>query len=185
MAVWPDTETVSRLEGLPRPASRGVRWTDREHWHITLRFLGDADIEECRTGLDALAWPPAPGVELGPATHLLNPTVLALPASGLAALAATAGQLRISVEPEGRAAEPEGWAAAPEGRAARDRHPFRGHLTLARGRRPGDLGVADVAGYAFEADFIPGEVTLVSSARAPGPGPNRYQVVGAWSLYRP
>jgi len=172
LAVWPDAATASVLESLPRPSCPGVRWTDSAHWHITLRFLGDAsDADECLSAMDGLVMPPAPLVLLGPRTFLLNPTVLVLPATGLDALAAAVRALPVGVSPGA-------WDPA-------DPRPFRGHLTLARGRRPGDLAGAAPAGRALEAGFIPAQVALVSSEREPQGGPNRYELVGAWPLPRP
>jgi len=176
LAVWPDAETVSLLVSLSRPARPGVRWADSEHWHITLRFLGDApDAGKCLSAMDGLVLPHAPLVLLGPRTILLSPTVLAVPAAGLDELAHMIRALPLG--------------AREGGRRPGDSRPFRGHLTLARGRNPGDLAgtalSASLAGGAVDAGFVPSAVTLVSSIRAQGRGSNRYEVVGAWPFRRP
>ena len=39
VAVWPPDDVLDRLAVLPRPEVDGLRWTDQDHWHVTLRFL--------------------------------------------------------------------------------------------------------------------------------------------------
>ena len=41
VALPPDVLEI--IEGLDRPPVEGLRWTDREQWHVTLRFLGAVD----------------------------------------------------------------------------------------------------------------------------------------------
>ena len=159
LAVWPDEQSIERLGGLARPPRPGVRWTDPGHWHVTLAFLGRADPRAALAALDRMG-PGAPVAEvaLGPVTRLLNRTVLVVPASGLDGLAASART-----------------ACADAGLELEDR-PFRGHLTLARGRRPGDL--AGLGGERVSAGFPVNGVDLVESTTVPGGGPNRYDVRG-------
>lgn len=158
LAVWPDRPTVEVLSRLGRPERHGVRWTDPGHWHVTLAFLGAVDAGAAASALDQLDSTPAPTVALGPNTRLLNRTVLMVPASGLDELAGAARS-----------------ACAAAGLELEDR-PFRGHLTLARGRRPGDL--ARLGGEPVEARFQVSSVDLVDSSPVRGGGPNRYEVLG-------
>jgi len=43
VAVVPPGDVLDRLAALRRPPRPGVRWTRREQWHVTLRFLGEVD----------------------------------------------------------------------------------------------------------------------------------------------
>ena len=167
IAVWPDAHTLERLAGLPRPERPGVRWTDAGHWHVTLAFLGRADPVVASRALDQMATTgtEAPAVVLGPATRLLNRTVLVAPVAGLDGLAAVAR------------------AACREAGLALEDRPFRGHLTLARGGRPGDL--AGLGGEPVSARFAVTSADLVASTAVPGRGPNRYDVLGHRRLRTP
>ncbi|MEA2686121.1 MAG: hypothetical protein QOE93_1316, partial [Actinomycetota bacterium] len=40
VAVWPPAPLLDAVAALDRPAVPGLRWTGREQWHVTLRFLG-------------------------------------------------------------------------------------------------------------------------------------------------
>jgi 2'-5' RNA ligase len=120
VAVWPPQDVAELLAALPRPEVRGVRWTTPDQWHVTLRFLGEAEPDAARAALATLD---AAGCEavLGPGVSRLGRGVLAVAVNGLgdvtaAVVEATAG---IGRPPESR--------------------PFRGHITLARlkdGARP-------------------------------------------------
>jgi 2'-5' RNA ligase len=142
-------------------AAEALRWTTRDQWHVTLRFLGEVgDPAPVVAALDTAdvrsteAW-------LGPAARWLGGQVLYLPVAGLDELAA------------GVAA-----ATAALGRPPEDRR-FVGHVTLARLRRPSprhrragrdrsgrDRSVRrrlDLGGAAIEARWVVGEVVLVRS----------------------
>lgn len=145
VAAHPPPEVVERIAALPRPASAGVRWVPPERWHVTLRFLGEADEAGAAAALAGLGAPRATA-RLGPAVSRLGRDVLCLPVAGLddlaaAVVAATAG---VGEPPEPR--------------------PFAGHLTLGRvrGRSCG------LAGTRFAATFEVGEVALVRSVLGPG-----------------
>jgi 2'-5' RNA ligase len=161
VAVWPDAGTLDVLAALPRPVLPGVRWTRPEQWHVTLRFLGDTDAGEAAARVaTASRGLPAVAAVMGPTCTLLGRGVLQAPVTGLDDLAAAVVD-----------------ATADLGRPPRP-GPYHGHLTLARGRRPGDL--RSLAGRPASATWPVGEVTLVSSV--PGPGGSRYDVVGRWAL---
>ena len=59
VAVWPPSGVVDALRPLVVPGEPGVRWVTPEQWHVTLRFLGDADPDEVATALRAAALPAA------------------------------------------------------------------------------------------------------------------------------
>jgi 2'-5' RNA ligase len=86
-----------------------------ENWHVTLRFLGQADPAEVRARLDGTAFPAATA-KLGPAVRRLGRGLVVAPVGGLDELAATV------VEVTGDVGQPV------DGRA------FGGHVTLARVR---------------------------------------------------
>jgi 2'-5' RNA ligase len=155
VAVWPPADVLERLAALPRPDEPGVRWVDPAGWHVTLRFLGDADAGECAAALSGIEAPAsAPMARLGPAVSRLGRSVLCVPCAGLDRLA------EVVVE-----------ATASLGRPP-DPRPFAGHLTLAR---LGARGSCGLAGHRFEASFPVADITLVASE--PRPGGSRYEIL--------
>jgi 2'-5' RNA ligase len=103
VGVWPTEEVCDAIAALPRRA--GVRWTRREQWHVTLRFLGEVDdptewSERIRT---VAAQHPSRTITLGPKTTMLGRENLVVPAAGVDDVAAALGAEK-----------------------------FRGHLTLSR-----------------------------------------------------
>jgi 2'-5' RNA ligase len=164
VAVWPPAEVVDALDKLSRPEQSGVRWTTREQWHVTLRFLGQmVDVDEARRAFARIDVDSVGSVfaEMGPATACLGRGVLHVPVRGLDELA------RATVE-----------ATAGVGRPPEDRS-FRGHLTLARARGGrGDL--RRLRGSPLAASWKVAEVTLVASTlRRDG---SRYEVVTSLPL---
>ena len=59
VAVWPTPAVVEELGALPRPAAPGLRWTTADQWHVTLRFLGDADPGEAADAVSAVVHRPS------------------------------------------------------------------------------------------------------------------------------
>lgn len=147
VCAWPPADVVDLLEQLPRPAEDGVRWVAPATWHVTLRFIGDADVEEVAERLGRAALPAAT-LTLGPAVDLLSDRHLVVPVAGADALASTV-------------------RSATAGIGERDPHRFRGHLTLARA----DRGAADrLTGAPITGRFEVREVALVASdLQAGGP----------------
>jgi 2'-5' RNA ligase len=142
VAVWPPDDVVELLDDVERPRDQGVKWVPIENLHITLRFLGDADVDEVSDRLDHVLLPAATAV-LGPAFDLLGERSLVTPVSGVDDLAAVVQQ---AVRGLG---------------AQRERKRFQGHITvarLARHARP-----VRSAGRPFEASFEVTEVALVAS----------------------
>ena len=160
VAVWPPTEVLDGVEALFRPVEAGGRWTRRDQWHVTLRFLGSADIDEVTSALAGVRHPPVEAV-VGPATELLGEGVLHLPVAGLGSLA------------DGVVAATRDLGRPPEGR------PFLGHLTLARMAGVPREGVLD---QAFSARFAVDAVHLVSSSL--GGDAARYETVATFPLTR-
>lgn len=141
LAVFPPAEVIDRLDGMERGKIDGLRWTNREQWHITLRFLGEAEPQHVEDSLRGFRGS-ACTVCLGPASRRLGSRVLVLPATGLGPLAADVGDATEAI------------GQPPE------RRDFSGHLTLARARKrvPGS-----VVGRPFAAEFPAAELWLVSS----------------------
>lgn len=141
VAVWPPHEVLDAVEALHRPVDAGGRWTRRDQWHVTLRFLGPADPDEVAAALTAIRHDPVEAV-VGPEVGLLGEGVVQLPVAGLDSLAESVVSL-----------------TAGQGRPPEDR-PFFGHLTLARmaGEPP-----AGVLGQALSASFPVDSLALVTS----------------------
>ena len=104
-------------DALPRPDQPGVRWVPPANWHVTLRFLGEAEATDVHARLAGVTLPAATAM-FGPAVRRLGRSALVVPVAGLERLAAavTAATADIGDPPGTRS--------------------FNGHLTLAR-LRPG------------------------------------------------
>ena len=137
VAVRPPEEVLDQLAALPRSDATGLRWTTRDQWHVTLRFLGSVDdVDGVVAALSGVRHA-ACDVEVGPATTRLGPGVLMLPVRGLDSLA----------------------AALP---FPADR-PFTGHLTLARARGRGGRVPSALVGTPFAARWSATSFSLVRS----------------------
>jgi 2'-5' RNA ligase len=142
VALWPSVDVVEALCALRRKDERGVRFVPPDNWHVTLRFLGDADAGEVADRLAGIEWPAATA-RLGPAIDLLGQHSVIVPVSGVDDLAARATR------------------ATRDLGTARERRRYVGHLTIARlrkGARP-----PHVTGTPFDESFEVTEVALVSS----------------------
>jgi len=144
IAAWPTDEIVERLREIPHPQEPGVRWVPETNWHITLRFLGDADIEETVRRLSSAPLPRSVA-HLGPTVRGLGGRQLVVPALGVEALA-------------------DAVLTATEGIGERDRHTFYGHITIARLARDAR---SSVDGTAFRSEFEIGEIALATSTLLP------------------
>ena len=160
VAVSLPDEVLDLLASLARPEVSGVRWTTRDQWHVTTRFLGAVD--DAQPVVDALsAARPAPArAVLGPAVTRLNPRILSVPVAGLDDVAASV------VKATNELGEP------PESRR------FKGHVTLARGRGGADL--RPLAGGPVAAEWDVEAFVLVESALHPHGA--RYSVVERFPL---
>jgi 2'-5' RNA ligase len=143
-APLPREVRADLAQRLPRPPEPGVRWLPEEQWHVTLRFLGDADEEEARRALGGLRALPATAT-LGPRVSRLGRDVVCLPVVGLDDLARDVRRATAHVgEPPGR--------------------PFVGHLTLARLR---DRNACGITGTSVVLSYPVHEVVLVRSTLGP------------------
>ena len=162
VAVWPPEDVLDALAGLPRPEVPGLRWTRRDQWHVTLRFLGAVD--EAQPVVAALGTidgaVPAEAV-MGPAVERFGRRVLQVPVAGLDALATAV-------------------AGVTEGVGRAEDRPFRGHLTLARARPGSRLDLRRLTGVPLAARWTARELCLVESV--PSTGGSRYRVVERFPL---
>ena len=144
VAVLPPPEIIDAIDDLPSRAQRGVRYTRRDQWHITVKFLGASDPN---VAVAALADMEASAAEatLGPAVSLLGARVLMIPVSGLDELATASSA-----------------AFAGVGEPQPDRE-FSGHVTLARlkGAPLRDPSVVSLLGAPISATFRASSIVLV------------------------
>jgi 2'-5' RNA ligase len=158
VAVWPPEEVVDELTALRRKDQRGVRFVAPESWHITLRFLGEADPGAVIDALDECRLEPAVA-RVGPAVDLVAERALAIPVSGVEDLAESV-----------RA------ATAHLGQPIRRR--FVGHLTVARLKPNADM--PRTLGEMVQAEFVVHEVALVQSRLDPEGA--RYSTLHSWPV---
>lgn len=135
-----------------------MRFLDPDTWHVTLRFLGAANVDEVMDALDGLDVV-VPVATLGPGVDVLSGRALVIPVTGLDALAAEVGRRTLSLgEPEPRR--------------------FIGHLTIAR-LKP-DAVMPPALGAFIRAEFEVATIALVSSRLRPEGA--RYTTIAEWSL---
>jgi 2'-5' RNA ligase len=158
VAVWPPPSVVDVIGGLPRAEIDGLRWTVPEQWHVTVRFFGEADVDEA---IEACRHVEAGACELtlGPRVERLGRGVVMVPVHGLDAVADAVTAATSTV---GRAPEPRA---------------FRGHVTLARSK-----GTARCAlvGQPVTAKWTATDFTLVRSDLHPHGA--RYTTVATFPL---
>jgi RNA 2',3'-cyclic 3'-phosphodiesterase len=145
VAVAPPDDVLDQVATLARPPRPGVRWTTRDQWHVTLRFLGEvADPAPVVAALRGASLPPA-RMRIGPAVTALGRHVVMLPVGGLEELAAAVH-------------------AATAAFGEEEHRPYRGHLTLARVKRG---SAAELAGEGFDAEAPVEHVELLRSRLHP------------------
>lgn len=164
VAVWPPPEVLDRIAALDRPDVTGLRWTRRDHWHVTLRFLGSVPDVEPAVAAVAAASRSAAATEavLGPRVERFGRRVLHVPVCGLEEVAAAV-------------------VAATDGigRPPGDR-PFAGHVTLARVSEKSTVDLRPLTGAPVSGRWPVTEVCLVRSDLS-GAGP-RYDVEATFPL---
>ena len=145
VAVWPPDDVAETLRGLRRKDERGVRFVPPENWHITLRFLGEADPDEVGAALDSGSYERSVA-RLGPGVDVLKRHSVIVPVHGIDGLASEVGRVTqaLGTEPE--------------------RTTFVGHLTLARMKR--HARPPAVTGAHVRDSFEVAEVALVQSTLA-------------------
>lgn len=166
VAVWPPPPILDAVAALDRPPVERLRWTTRDQWHVTMRFLGEVPDTDVPAVVDRLAEIDASATTavMGPVTARFGSRVLHVPVAGLDEVA------RAVVE-----------TTAGIGRPPVDR-PFHGHLTLARIRK-GTGPSPDLrrfVGQPLAGEWPVREVTLVRSHLSPKGA--RYEVVHRQAL---
>lgn len=146
LAVVPPDEVLDEINDLPTRPQRGVSFTRRAQWHITLKFLGQTNPADALTALAAIDATEAT-VCLGPKVSLLGTRIVMLPASGLDDLAATTASAFQDV------GEPQ------------DPREFAAHLTLARlkGAPLKNPDTVSVLGAPFDITFPATALELIST----------------------
>jgi 2'-5' RNA ligase len=149
---------AAELTALPRKDQRGVRFVQPENWHITLRFLGDADPDAVVDALKGITFPSA-RAHLGPAVDVIAERALVVPVDGLDALA---GQVIERTKQIGE----------------RSPRRFIGHLTLARVKS--HVAMPRALGALVSAEFDVDEIALVQSRLDPQGA--RYETIETWPV---
>ena len=170
VAACPPQRVVEALNAVARAERPGLRWAPSSQWHVTLRFFGDAEIEEGvavgQRVAEAAAFAQPAVAELGPLLDGFGSKVLYVPVSGLDTLATT---LERGTADLGEPPRPS---------------PFVGHITLARNRGKDPLD--DLTGTPISGSWNVDEIALVASVLAGQPGvPNRHEVVATFPLGSP
>ena len=158
LAVWPPEEVVADLMALPRKDQRGVRFVPPGNWHVTLRFLGEADPADVCAALEHVALPRAT-VRIGPGVDVMADRAVVVPVHGLDEIA------RLVNEHTAAIGEPP-------------RKRFVGHLTVARVKP--HVAMPRAVGMAVSGTFEPDEIALVRSRLDPDGA--RYDTVESWPL---
>ncbi len=140
IAAYPPASVVEALSGLPRSAVDGVRWTNPDQWHVTLRFLGECEVPLALDRFHEVVGVPA--TARSGRIGRLGRGALVVPIVGL-------GQLAKSVR-----SSTEGLGRADGGET------FFGHLTLARLRGAPACGLLD---HPVEVSWEVNEIALVES----------------------
>ncbi|GAB2836454.1 RNA 2',3'-cyclic phosphodiesterase [Actinocorallia aurea] len=170
-AIHPPTTALDALAlavAGPRSAHPGLPWTDRDQWHLTLAFYGDADAETADALADLLAETvrsrPAP--RLGLARSGTFPE--GVPERAEVLWAGVDGDLAVLAELVGRCAE----AGRRVGLAVPSRV-FTPHLTVVRNHEPRDLRAPAAGLAAFEGSpWTPAGLDLMRG-NTPQPGYTR------------
>ncbi len=146
VALWPPDHVIGMLEELHRKDQVGARFVMPENWHVTLRFVGNADPNDMAAALDDAEFRPCT-VTLGPAVDVGNGRTLFVPAAGADGLAEEVVRVtrHLGDEPI--------------------RNPYLGHLTIARMKKRANMPRA--LGELIQADWEPTEVALVESRLLP------------------
>lgn len=174
-AVVPPDGVLDELERAIAPyvgQVEGLRWPDRDTWHITLAFYGEVP-EHVLPGLQ---------VRLARAVHRYDALDLAFTGFGAFSSARRARVFwaGLSGDPMGRLADSVKAAGRRAGAAQTDEKRFHPHLTLARAKAETDLrplveALAEFSGSPWRAEGV----QLVRSH----PGPRvRYESLGEWAL---
>ena len=160
VAIWPPEHVLDELNDLERPRDQGVKWVPIENLHVTLRFLGGADVDEVIEALGEVVFPRATA-RLGPAIDVLAERSLVVPVAGVDDVAHV-----VRAATRGLGSE-------------RERRRFVGHLTLARLARRAHPSRS--IGRLFDTSFEVSEVALVASTLADSGAV--YETVCTWPTH--
>jgi RNA 2',3'-cyclic 3'-phosphodiesterase len=168
VAVWPPDHVLDLVANLPRPDLVALRWTTRDQWHVTMRFLGEVpDAGPVVAALGSVSCGPL-RAEMGPTTGWFpGNRVLQVPVTGLQPLES---ELARALRP----------VCGP---GSTDQHPYRGHLTLARVTSRSRLVGAEIAtlsGFALDAAWFVDAFSLVLSK--PASRGSRYSNLATFSV---
>ncbi len=158
VAVWPSEEVAADLTQLHRKDQKGVRFVPPQNWHITLRFLGDADPDTVGDALDRATFTTCTA-RLGPAVDVFAERTLVVPVTGVDDLAAEV-------------------VTHTDQLGDRPRKRFAGHLTLARLKPHAPM--PRILGALFRAEFEVEEIALVRSTLDPDGA--RYETIHSWPV---
>jgi 2'-5' RNA ligase len=158
IAVWPPEDVAAVLLSLNRNDQPGVRFVRPENWHITLRFLGEADPDDVAAALDGTPLVSARAL-MGPKIGAMAKRALVVPVDGLDALAEVVKKSTSHIGETPRTG-------------------FAGHLTLAR-LKP-HVAMPSALGALISAAFDVEEVALVRSRLDPAGA--RYETLWTWSF---
>ena len=159
VCLRPPGHVRETLEGLHLKDQVGARFVPPENWHVTLRFVGEADPNDVAAALDDARFA-ATVVRLGPAVDLGGERTLFVPATGADELAATVVH------------------------ATRDlgdqpiRQRFLGHVTIARLKKRSNM--PRVLSELIDVSWAPDEVALVESSLHPEGA--RYDTLATWPV---
>ncbi|MEL6890614.1 MAG: RNA 2',3'-cyclic phosphodiesterase [Actinomycetota bacterium] len=146
VCLWPPDHVIGALEELHRKDQVGARFVPPENWHVTLRFLGEADPNDVDAAL-ATARFQAADISLGPAVDIGGERTLFVPVTGAAELAAET--VRVTRELGDEPIRPR----------------FLGHVTIARLRKRANMPRA--LGELVSGSWTATEVALVESSLHP------------------
>ena len=162
VCLWPPDDVVGVLEELHRKDQVGARFVSPENWHVTMRFVGNADPNDVAAALDTAQFEAAT-LKLGPAVDVGSSHVLFVPVAGADDLA---GEVVRATRDLGN--EPI-------------RSRFRGHVTLARMQKRANIPRA--LGQLVSASWTPFDVALVESSLRPDGA--RYDTLATWPVPSP
>ncbi|MFT6761787.1 MAG: 2'-5' RNA ligase [Candidatus Aldehydirespiratoraceae bacterium] len=183
ICLWPPEDVVVALEELHRKDQVGAAFVHPENWHVTLRFLGNADPNDVANALDTATFTApevrkapgrdatkvrkAPGrkrtegwVRLGPAVDVGKERMLFVPVTGVDDLAEEVVNVTSHLGDE----------------PVRPR--FLGHITVARLQKRANMPRA--LGQIVSADWSPTEVALVESPLSDDGA--RYDTLQTWPI---
>jgi len=177
-AELPASHRASLADACESGRRGGVRWVPAENVHLTLKFLGEVEeklvpkVEEALAAVAAAAEPFALSLsDCGCFPNTRAPRVLWV---GLGEGAAAAGALAAAVD---KALEPLGFA--------REKRPFKPHLTIGRVKEPRGAAataarkIEQLDGFAAPAEQLEA-VALVKSTLTPEG--SIYEEIGRWRL---